>query len=108
MKAYTLTDYIDKKLKSDAQFSEHYAREQIINNIAEMIVEARKTSHLTQSELAKKLNTTQSVISRIESGNSAWIPSLETLVKIANALQMKLELRLHVKNKIKKTDNPRR
>lgn len=92
MKALTLTSYIDKKLKSDEQFAEHYAREQIINNIAEMIVVARKTAHLTQLELAKKIGTTQSVISRIESGNSAWIPSLETLVRIASALHMKLQL----------------
>ena len=41
MKALTLTDYVDKKLKSDQAFSEHYTREKIINNIAEMIVEAR-------------------------------------------------------------------
>jgi hypothetical protein len=42
MKALTLTDYISKKLKSNEQFAEHFAREQIINNIAEMIVEARE------------------------------------------------------------------
>ncbi len=94
MKALTLTNYVDKKLKSDEQFAEHYAREEIINDIAEMIVGARQTAHLTQSELAKKVGTTQSVISRIESGNSAWIPSLETLVRIANALNMKLQLQL--------------
>ncbi|MCW5590328.1 MAG: helix-turn-helix transcriptional regulator [Legionellales bacterium] len=94
MKALTLTDYIDKKLKTDSEFAEYYAREQIINNIAEMIVEARKTVHLTQSELAKKIGTSQSVISRIESGNSAFIPSLETLVRIAAALDMKLQLQM--------------
>jgi len=96
MKALTLTDYVDKKLKSDKQFAEHYVREQIINNIAEMIVEARKTAHLTQSELAIKVGTTQSVISRIESGNSVWIPSLETLVRISSALNMKLQLQLQL------------
>ena len=94
MKALTLTDYVDKKLKTDPEFAEHYAREQIINNIAEMIVDARKTVHLTQSELAKKIGTTQSVISRIESGNSVFIPSLETLVRIAAALNMKLQLQM--------------
>ena len=94
MKVLTLTDYIDKKLKTDTDFSKHYAREQLINNIAEMIVNARKNVHLTQSELAKKVGTTQSVISRIESGNSAFIPSLETLVRIAAAINMKLQLRM--------------
>ena len=94
MKALTLTEYIDKKLETDAEFSEHFARGQIINNIAEMIVDARKKSHLTQSELADKIGTKQSVISRIESGRSHFIPSIETLARIAGALNMKLKLQL--------------
>ncbi len=94
MRALTLTEFVSKQLKVDPEFSEHYAREQIINNIAEMIVEARKKVHLTQSELAKKIGTKQSVISRIESGNSAFIPSLETLIRIAAALNMKLQLEM--------------
>ncbi|WP_327313451.1 helix-turn-helix transcriptional regulator [Legionella quinlivanii] len=36
----------------------------------------------------------QSVISRLESGNSSFIPSLETLVKIADALNMHLKLQV--------------
>ena len=94
MKVLTLTNFFDKKLKTNTEFAEHYARERIINNIAEMIVDARKNVHLTQSELAEKVGTTQSVISRIESGSSAFIPSLETLVRIASALDMKLQLQL--------------
>lgn len=94
MKARTLTDYVDKRLAADADFERYYAREQIINNIAEMIVDARQTVHLTQSELAKRVGTTQSVISRLESGNSAFIPSLETLVRVAAALDMKLQLQM--------------
>lgn len=49
MKAFTLTDYVDKKLKTDSQFSEHYAREQIINNVVEMIVDAKKTEINSQT-----------------------------------------------------------
>ena len=94
MKSLTLTNYVDQKLKTDSEFAQHYAREQIINNIAEMIVNARKKIHLTQSALAQKVGTTQSVISRIESGHSAFIPSLETLLRIATALNMKLQLQM--------------
>ena len=94
MKALTLTDYIEKKQATDVEFSEHYIREQTINNIAEMILSARRKAHLTQSELADKVGTKQSVISRIESGNSHFIPSLDTLVRIAGALHMKLKLQL--------------
>ena len=95
MKALTLTDYINKKTKKSAEFAKHYAREEIINEIAKVVVRARKKSHLTQIELAEKLGTKQSVISRIESGNAAHIPSLETILKIAIALNMKLQLRFH-------------
>jgi ribosome-binding protein aMBF1 (putative translation factor) len=94
MKALTLTDYIDKKLASDEEFAECYAREQIINDIAEMLVEARKKARLTQLELAEKIGTSQSVISRIENGSSTYIPSLETLVRVSFALNLKLQLRL--------------
>lgn len=37
MKALTLTQYIDKQLKTDAEFAEHYACEQIINVFVEAI-----------------------------------------------------------------------
>ncbi|WP_415076959.1 helix-turn-helix domain-containing protein [Legionella sp.] len=42
----------------------------------------------------KKIGSKQSVISRLESGSSSFIPSLETLVKVADALNMKLTLQL--------------
>lgn len=94
MKAFTLAEYIREKNSNDAEFWGYYAREQVINNIAEMIVKARKDGCLTQSELAQKIGTTQSVISRIESGSSAYIPSLDTLLKIAEAMHLKLQMKL--------------
>jgi ribosome-binding protein aMBF1 (putative translation factor) len=89
MKALTLNEFIDSKMQDD-EFAKHYEREKIINNIAVMIASARKERHMTQSELAEKIGTRQSVISRLESGNSSFIPSLETLVKVADALNMHL------------------
>lgn len=94
MKLLTLNEFINNKTKEDKEFAKHYEREQIINNIAVMIVKARKERQMTQSELAKKIGTQQSVISRLESGTSAFIPSLETLVKVASALNMHLKLQL--------------
>ncbi|SEG49489.1 hypothetical protein SAMN02746093_03153, partial [Legionella quinlivanii DSM 21216] len=55
MKALTLNEFIDDKIKQDEEFAKHYEREQIINNIAAMIVNARKKRHMTQSELANKI-----------------------------------------------------
>lgn len=94
MKALTLTDYINHKLKTDPEFAKYYAREQIINDVAEMIINARKTAKVSQARLAKKIGTTQSVISRLESGKTRFIPSLDTLARIASALKMKLQLHI--------------
>jgi transcriptional regulator with XRE-family HTH domain len=49
---------------------------------------------MTQSDLAKKIGSKQFVVSLLEIGSSAFIPSLETLVKVADALNMKLTLQL--------------
>ncbi|QDQ41203.1 helix-turn-helix transcriptional regulator (plasmid) [Legionella geestiana] len=94
MKALTLNEYIEDKIQQDVDFAAHYEREKIINDIAVMIANARKKRHMTQSELANKIGTRQSVISRLESGSSSFIPSLETLVKVADALNMHLKLQL--------------
>ena len=37
MKVLTLTEYVKKQLKTDKEFAKHYAREQIINNMAKMV-----------------------------------------------------------------------
>ena len=57
MKALTLTDFINDQKKASKTFAELYAYEEIANNIAVMIVEARKKAHLTQSGLVKKTGT---------------------------------------------------
>jgi len=49
---------------------------------------ARIERDLTQDQLAQKINTKQKNISRYETGAS--MPSLETLVKIAEVLKKKI------------------
>ena len=49
---------------------------------------ARVELDLTQTQLAKKINTKQKNISRYETGAS--MPSIETLVKIAKVLKKKV------------------
>ena len=57
---------------------------------------ARKAAGLTQEEIAKRMGTTKSAISRLESslGNGHTSPSLTTLRRYAAAVGCKLELRL--------------
>lgn len=52
--------------------------------------DARKEAKMTQTELAKRTNTTKSYISRIENG--AINPSVATFYKIINALGMRIEV----------------
>ena len=55
------------------------------NKIIASIVKARKKESISQKDLAEILNTTQSVISRIENGTSKSI-TLDYLMKVASVL----------------------
>lgn len=59
--------------------------------IGRMIKKYRINAGLTQTELAKKLNTKQSSIARIENGQ-ACLPSLSFLEKIARVFEVELVL----------------
>ncbi|MGH9199122.1 MAG: helix-turn-helix domain-containing protein, partial [Acidimicrobiia bacterium] len=59
---------------------------------ASIVREARLRAGLTQKQLAHRLGTKQSVISRWESGSSS--PTLETLAAILRAVGLELHLRL--------------
>jgi len=64
MKAITLNDVIKEQMK-DKTFAVEYKRELLINAIARIVVKLRQHKHLTQSQLAKKVGTTQSVIASL-------------------------------------------
>ncbi len=61
--------------------------------IAELIIQKRLEQGMTQAELAKKVGTKQSAISRLESGNSN--PSISFLEKVAKALNLHLVVSLN-------------
>ncbi len=60
--------YMDK-LMSKKDFREKFDQEYQNLCIAEQIAQARHHAHLTQSELAKRIHTTKSAISRYESAD---------------------------------------
>ena len=91
MKPFTLNDAIQKKCK-DSQFKESYERELMINAIASKIVALRKKENLTQKELTDRAGTTQTVISRLESGKDKRVPSLPLLDKIAKSSNSTLSI----------------
>ena len=66
--------------------------EQANLDIARKIYELRTKAKLSQTELARKVGTTQSVISRLEDADYDG-HSLEMLRRIASALEKRVEIR---------------
>jgi ribosome-binding protein aMBF1 (putative translation factor) len=61
--------------------------------VAQMIYDARTEAGLTQTELARAVGTTQSVISQLESAEYKG-HSLSMLTRVAKALNRRVEIRL--------------
>ncbi len=85
-----LNTYIANRKLTDGAFSEGFEEGYQAFKIGILLKEARLASGLTQEEIAKKLHTKKSAISRIE--NHAEDIRLSTLEKFASVLGRKLEL----------------
>jgi len=79
-----LKKYISKRKARDPEFAKDYETGYQEFKIGVMLKMAREEAGLTQEQLAKKLKTKKSAISRIE--NHAEDIKLSTLEKIARAL----------------------
>jgi len=84
--------YLNKRLNTDADFSENYAEGYQAFKFGVALKEARKEAGLTQLDVADKLHTQKSAISRIE--NHSEDVKLSTLERFAAALGKKLEITL--------------
>lgn len=69
----------------------HRRNEDIYEIIASNIKENRKEAKITQAELAERSNYSHEFIRRIEAPNGKKYFSVNTLVKIADALEIKVE-----------------
>lgn len=65
----------------------------------ERIAQERARRSLSQRELAELTGTTQSAVARLEGGSRA--PRLDTLLRVANALDCTLEFELRPRTAIK-------
>jgi transcriptional regulator with XRE-family HTH domain len=74
--------------------------------IADQVAERRRELGLSQQELAELTGTTQSAIARLESGQRP--PRIDTLLRIANALDCELEvsLRPRTTKEVERDDAP--
>ena len=84
-------EVIRAMLAADPELAEAVEKETIDANIAAQIYRARKAAGISQTELARRVGTTQSVISRIEDADYD-AHSLTMLKRIATALGQKLKV----------------
>lgn len=80
----------EKELLKDPEFKKEYDLLEPEFAIIEAILKKRIETGLSQKQLAEKIGTKQSAISRIENGNAN--PSLAFLQKIAKGLDTKLKI----------------
>lgn len=83
---------VKMNMMKDKEFREEYKKLTPRYQAIEQIIRARKEQNITQSELAKRVGTQKSNISRLESGN--YNPSLDFLVKVAESLGKSLSVKI--------------
>lgn len=83
---------IKKIILKDSKVKKIYDDLEVEYQIISDMVRLRNKKKITQKELAKKIGTTQSALSRFEMGDVN--PSLDFLKKVASALGTKLVVRL--------------
>lgn len=88
-----LDKHIERQLK-DKEFKIYFDKAEAKRRIAQEIALLRKAQHISQAQLAREINTSQQVISRLESPGDKRIPSLELLDRVARALKRKLVISL--------------
>ena len=79
-----------KKLLSDPKVYKLWKEHELEYQVARTIIKARIDHGLTQKQLALKMKTKQSVVSRLESANG--LPSLSSLKRMADALGATLQI----------------
>ena len=87
-----MTDYrkLHKEWSSEPDYRKFYNETRPEFELARALIAARTRAGLTQAQLATRMETTQSVVSRLESGQAH--PSTKTLEKIARATGSRLKI----------------
>lgn len=83
--------HLQESLKDDSFRAEYEAKE-LRYKVIDILVGLRIQYKLTQAELAKKLGTTQTVVSRIENGSVNV--GIDFLQKLGTAFGKKVEIRV--------------
>ncbi len=83
---------VKELLMKDDEFKSEYHMLKPRYGVISQIIEARTSQNITQEELALRIGTQKSNISRLESGT--YNPSLDFLAKVARSLGKEVEVTL--------------
>ncbi len=91
MQTYSVSDELNRTFGIPGSESRKEAENQAWEEYnAQILLDARKKSGMTQTELAKRIGTDKSYISRVERGIT--IPSISTFYRMISAMGLTLEL----------------
>lgn len=92
MQTYSVSEELNQVFGAPGTESRRKAEEQAWEEYnAQILLDARKESGMTQSELANRIGTDKSYISRVERGLT--IPSISTFYRMVSAMGLSVELR---------------
>ncbi|MGH2937525.1 MAG: helix-turn-helix transcriptional regulator [Solirubrobacterales bacterium] len=94
----TITESIEEHEAIDPGFKAERARNRHLREFAKLVAIRRAELGLNQEALAKRMGTSHSVISRLESGRHSF--SVATMLKVARALDMKLVIGFEVEGSL--------
>jgi DNA-binding XRE family transcriptional regulator len=83
---------IREQLMKDEEFKAEYEKLKPRYDLSFQIIEARTVQNITQEELALRVGTQKSNISRLESGT--YNPSLDFIIKVAKCLGKELHIKI--------------
>ncbi len=92
--------YLDDQLKNP-EFAKAYYGGLAELRLAVKIAQLREKRGLSQTELAARMHTSTPVISRLENGAKCTV---QTLKKVADALDAELQIELIPKSRLKKSN----
>jgi len=87
----TFEDFKAKALEKD-EVKKEYDRLEVEFDLKLKLIKIRKAANLTQEEIASRMNTSKSNISRLESLNSKISPTISALNAYANAAGYRLDV----------------
>lgn len=82
-------DFLQEQLQ-DPEFRKEYEALQPERAVIQAMIDARRTSGLTQKELSERTGIAQGDISKLENGNAN--PSIRTLQRLASGMGMTLKV----------------